>query len=915
MMPRLCCLLILAAVLPAAAADRFVTNRNDSGAGSLRQAITSANNSPGPDTILITAIPDAGLGGTVVTIALNSPLPPITGPLLIDGTSAINYSAASGRPVVVLDGALAGAGAVGLDVTAPNCEVRALSLVRWNGTALRVLGTTGALVTGCWVGMHPDQTLLANSQGIVLQDASGCQLGGPGDAFRNVISGNSGIGLWITGENADNNLVWNTRIGTTPDGEFAAPNAGDGIEINGGDGNIIGGSGALACRIGRSGAGIRIMTGADDTQILGCDIGLSASLADLGNRSDGIVSSGSARLLISGCRIGWNASAGIRLTNDPVTGMNTDARIVACSIGRGAGISPAPNGFGGIIIDAAPFTVIGTAAAPNEISGNAGSQVRLVGAGADGCVFHGNTISGGLNLTGAVHGIEIVGSRNVQIGGLAAGQANNISLNRSVGITITRATALPPAPDRIPSGIRIAGNFISGISEVGSNGISITAGDNIEILGNFIYNHGTYGIVMAGPSTRLNVVTGNAIGQNVGNAADVGNSTGIALIGARENTIGTAANPNTIISSRGAGILLRHDSSGNPARANTIRGNGIGITVAGQAGWFIQPHGISLQQPGADNIIGGAGVGEGNTFAGNQIGIVLSEKEGSDGTLTIQGNRFGTQPGVDFFRNHNALFAQGVSDILFTNNTVSFGVGTGVIVTNHEESAPDRVQITANTFTDNAGIPIDLGGDGPDPQDGAAGDPDIGPNGKLDHPEILSVRLGTNVEVTGRVRTTPFALVRVHLGAGPRRTAAGFTFTEPQTQLGSSPPVLTDARGHAYFRVSVSTPIAADAWLTATTTRVEDSPGSTSEFSPGVSYAVLRDRPWGVLDIRRDGNDILVDVPTLPGLPTEVRTNAGLTGPWSPLSSFTGTGAIITVRHPGAITAGPRLFYRAQEER
>jgi hypothetical protein len=65
---------------PALAAVFIVTNTNDSGAGSFRQALLDANAAAGPDTIVF-SIPGAG----VHTIALTSVLPLITGPVAIDG--------------------------------------------------------------------------------------------------------------------------------------------------------------------------------------------------------------------------------------------------------------------------------------------------------------------------------------------------------------------------------------------------------------------------------------------------------------------------------------------------------------------------------------------------------------------------------------------------------------------------------------------------------------------------------------------------------------------------------------------------------------------------------------------------------------------------------------------------------------
>ena len=79
-----------------------VSNLQDSGAGSLRAAITLANSgTAGPINFSITnASP-----GVVQTITLLSPLPAVTTGVLIDGTSEPTYN---GIPLIELDGHLAG---------------------------------------------------------------------------------------------------------------------------------------------------------------------------------------------------------------------------------------------------------------------------------------------------------------------------------------------------------------------------------------------------------------------------------------------------------------------------------------------------------------------------------------------------------------------------------------------------------------------------------------------------------------------------------------------------------------------------------------------------------------------------------------------------------------------------------------
>src|SRR4051794_1501071 len=68
---------------PSALAATFVVQTNaDSGAGSLRQAITDANGGPGADVIQF----DLPFGGSTITPATD--LPELAGPTTIDGSAA-----------------------------------------------------------------------------------------------------------------------------------------------------------------------------------------------------------------------------------------------------------------------------------------------------------------------------------------------------------------------------------------------------------------------------------------------------------------------------------------------------------------------------------------------------------------------------------------------------------------------------------------------------------------------------------------------------------------------------------------------------------------------------------------------------------------------------------------------------------
>ena len=89
----------------------LVNNTADNGPGSLRQAITDSNDTPGSNTI------DFGIGavGSQQTITPATPLPGITDPVLIDGWSQ-GGAGYTGVPLIGIDGTTAGTGSDGLDL-------------------------------------------------------------------------------------------------------------------------------------------------------------------------------------------------------------------------------------------------------------------------------------------------------------------------------------------------------------------------------------------------------------------------------------------------------------------------------------------------------------------------------------------------------------------------------------------------------------------------------------------------------------------------------------------------------------------------------------------------------------------------------------------------------------------------------
>jgi uncharacterized repeat protein (TIGR01451 family) len=206
------------AIRPAVAMTFLVTSPNDSGPGSLRQAIIDANANPGADTINF-FIPGTGPH----TINLLSPLPAITEALTIDATTQPGFA---GTPIIELNGSGAGAGANGLNITASNSLVRGLAINRFNGNGIVVSGN-GNIIEGNIIGTNGDFSAPGNFLNgiLVTGTASNNIIGGTLSGAGNTIFFNGRDGIFIessgTGNAIRRNLIFSNGalgIDLAPDG-------------------------------------------------------------------------------------------------------------------------------------------------------------------------------------------------------------------------------------------------------------------------------------------------------------------------------------------------------------------------------------------------------------------------------------------------------------------------------------------------------------------------------------------------------------------------------------------------------------------------------------------------------------------------------------------------------------------------
>ncbi len=212
-------------------------------------------------------------------------------------------------------------------------------------------GTQGICVMGNHIGLDLSGNIaLGNARhGIYIRHSPGNIIGWTTSGALNVISGNSLPGIQIDSVGATNNIVQGNIIGTRPNGMFALPNS-KGIVLNEAPRNLIGGSasGARNLITGNSAIGIEITgAGATGNCVRGNYIGTSISGGPgPRNLSHGILISASQDTIgglnpEDGNLIAYNTGAGVFVT-DGTSNLIWNNRIL---LNAGLAIDLAPRGI------------------------------------------------------------------------------------------------------------------------------------------------------------------------------------------------------------------------------------------------------------------------------------------------------------------------------------------------------------------------------------------------------------------------------------------------------------------------------------------------------------------------------------------------------------------------------------------
>lgn len=373
-----------------------VTNTNDSGAGSFRQAILDANNSPGADAISFN-IPSSG----VPTITPLVTLPTISGAVTIDGTT-------QGAGKVELNGQSV-VGSKGLFVTGGNSVIRGMVINRGFDPEIYLATNGGNLIEDNFLGTDVAGSANVGSHwGVGIESASNNMIGGTTTAARNIISGNFAAGVQTfrigSGIIPTQNIVQGNFIGLNVAGTEAIGSSAVGVNLSGIN-NTIRNNVISANSFGtEDNSAVKISNGSDGNLVQGNLIGTDAS----GNNSNvelkndiGITIQGSGNTIGGSTAALRNIISGNREWGVAITS-GSGNHVQGNLIGTGLNGAALPNGSDGIIVSNSSSNIIGgnSPDAGNTIAFNGRIGVFVLTASAIGNAILSNSIfsNGGLGI-------------------------------------------------------------------------------------------------------------------------------------------------------------------------------------------------------------------------------------------------------------------------------------------------------------------------------------------------------------------------------------------------------------------------------------------------------------------------------------------------------------------------------------
>jgi len=352
--------------------ERSVTNTNDSGPGSLREAIYAANHYLHLDrNFILFNIPKTDPGFDEIkgiwVIKPDSIFEYIIdNGLIIDGFSQSAFIGEDTNPFgpeIVIDGSNAGTHASCFVTRAEGTEIYGLTINYFGSVGIIFYSPGFGIVSGCYIGTdYLGMNAAGNKFGIALwYKVQGVHIGPSEYAFPNIISGQTQSGIFLA-DSAKYNTIVGNYIGLNRNGENVISNYLRGIDLErGSDGNEI-----FDNHIGGNGDGITVIR-SNNNIIANNFIGTNESFeSDFGNNAGILVWGNSSNNEIRGNLIGYNNFNGVIV--DSATSIRNIISRNSISQNSGLGID---NKNGGNM-ELSPPTV--TSVNGNEIKGTSGAN-------------------------------------------------------------------------------------------------------------------------------------------------------------------------------------------------------------------------------------------------------------------------------------------------------------------------------------------------------------------------------------------------------------------------------------------------------------------------------------------------------------------------------------------------------------
>lgn len=381
----------------------------------------------------------------------------------------------------------------------------------------------------------------------------------------------------------------------------------------------------------------------------------------------------------------------------------------------------------------------------------------------------------------------------------------------------------------------------------GSHGIRLIAGSDGSTIRGLAINQFDQDGIRINASDNHTIV-GNYLGTDAGGVTDLGNGRdGIFLSDSNGNTIGTssALDRNVIIGNVRDGIRLSNSDS------NVIRGNYVGLAADGVQNAGHDDDGIHLSGTSSANIVGGAGLEDGNVIVSNSNNGI---EFGATATNNlVHGNFIGLTRAGAALGNSTAgirLHTDSVSNTIGginsgEGNQIANNSGYGVSTSGNAALPSANIQIVGNAIFANGGLGIDTGQDGVTTQ--------------TEMPEITSAEVdGTDLTVSGTVTGTAGATYQLAFYASASEDPTGHG--EAERFLGTIDVTIDGGGGATSFRQTLTGAAVSIGEFVTSTSRTSGS--STTEFAANVQAVAINVVPTAQITpllSLREGQDLLID--------------------------------------------------------